>query len=547
VPNPSAVAYDWSNGDNTQTTGITASGTYGVTITNEYGCTAENSMVVSYDASALLSSYTVLAFEHAHLHKFNTVLNGGVGVVEAKGKAKVENKSIITAPTTFVKANTLDIHSGALVTNRIQAPAYLTLPAFVSNPYSGTSDAKVADNSIVTLTGSIYKKIEIGKNAVVTFTEPVVYANEIKVKDGAQLVFNGCTEVVVNKNVDLGKNSITNAAGAGVTFYIGEGGAAFKVKEGASFTGNVYAETGNIVVEKAKANNTTSLTGQFIAKKVESEDHVTWNWNTNCDPACQPAEAACECTDGISSLTFGYSEWDSISPEVATLEFYEDEFAVVPFATINAVPGVNYTLTAPGAAFGSYVYVKVAENGITTEIPTNCGSDIVGSFFRELYILSQTDGQNNLCEITACKPGSTPLCHIPKNKPSHTHCVKDKDVAKKLSKSDWSNGPCGTRAGEVEITESVELTTSQPLLSAYPNPFTSATNINFTLPTEDNVKLTVYNITGQLVATVFDGRIEAGKKYNNEFKAEDHAAGMYFYSLETRSGSRFTGKLMLIK
>jgi hypothetical protein len=143
------------------------------------------------------------------------------------------------------------------------------------------------------------------------------------------------------------------------------------------------------------------------------------------------------------------------------------------------------------------------------------------------------------------------MCHTPKNKAAHTHCVKDKDVDKKLTKSDWSAGPC-LRADEAEAEEAQpeqlnRVSAAQPELSAYPNPFTETTNISVTMPNDENITLTIYNMTGNLVATLYEGAVEGGKQNSYEFNAADHAAGMYFYRLETKAGSKFTGKLMLVK
>src|SRR5579863_812296 len=43
----------------------------------------------------------------------------------------------------------------------------------------------------------------------------------------------------------------------------------------------------------------------------------------------------------------------------------------------------------------------------------------------------------------------------------------------------------------------------------YPNPFSPATMIDFTLPNEDNVTLTVYSLTGYKVATLINGETRA--------------------------------------
>lgn len=83
-----------------------------------------------------------------------------------------------------------------------------------------------------------------------------------------------------------------------------------------------------------------------------------------------------------------------------------------------------------------------------------------------------------------------------------------------------------------------------------PNPFNPSTKIQFQLPKTDHVKLTVYNVLGQVVRKLFDEKLEAGShsiifdgKDNN---GGDIASGIYFYRLEA-SGFTKSKKMMLLK
>lgn len=49
------------------------------------------------------------------------------------------------------------------------------------------------------------------------------------------------------------------------------------------------------------------------------------------------------------------------------------------------------------------------------------------------------------------------------------------------------------------------------LLPNYPNPFNAATTISFTLPREERVTVSVYNLLGQQVARLADGKLAAGR------------------------------------
>ncbi len=79
----------------------------------------------------------------------------------------------------------------------------------------------------------------------------------------------------------------------------------------------------------------------------------------------------------------------------------------------------------------------------------------------------------------------------------------------------------------------------------YPNPFNPSTSISFNLPTTGEVSLKVYNMLGQEVATVVEGRLSSGSHTVN-FNASQLASGMYIYRLQAGNHLQ-TKKMMLIK
>ena len=86
----------------------------------------------------------------------------------------------------------------------------------------------------------------------------------------------------------------------------------------------------------------------------------------------------------------------------------------------------------------------------------------------------------------------------------------------------------------------------------YPNPFNPATVVNYSLPVESKIRLIVYNMLGQCVATLVDGVKQAG--YNSiEWNGSNSASGIYYYRLDATStsdpGETFTRvkKMLLVK
>ncbi|MEZ4689066.1 MAG: YCF48-related protein [Ignavibacteria bacterium] len=85
------------------------------------------------------------------------------------------------------------------------------------------------------------------------------------------------------------------------------------------------------------------------------------------------------------------------------------------------------------------------------------------------------------------------------------------------------------------------------LYQNYPNPFNPETKIKFELNRNSEIKLSLYDIQGRLIKTLFSGLKNAGA-YEIKLNAEDLslASGMYIYSLESEKRIE-NKKLMFIK
>lgn len=79
----------------------------------------------------------------------------------------------------------------------------------------------------------------------------------------------------------------------------------------------------------------------------------------------------------------------------------------------------------------------------------------------------------------------------------------------------------------------------------YPNPFNPITTITFTLPIKSFVTLEVFDSLGGKVAELFSEEMLPGT-YSQQWNAEDHASGIYFFRLQAGSYIE-TKKLDLLK
>src|SRR5205807_1035793 len=71
------------------------------------------------------------------------------------------------------------------------------------------------------------------------------------------------------------------------------------------------------------------------------------------------------------------------------------------------------------------------------------------------------------------------------------------------------------------------------LVSCYPNPFTSRTNVAFTTK-GGHTLIQVFNAEGKLMKTLVNGEYTAGS-YNIDYENEGHAAGLYYLRLQNEA------------
>ena len=95
-----------------------------------------------------------------------------------------------------------------------------------------------------------------------------------------------------------------------------------------------------------------------------------------------------------------------------------------------------------------------------------------------------------------------------------------------------------------------QLPTAFSLNQNYPNPFNPQTNIDFSVPSAQNVTLEVYSLLGQKVKTLVDGHIEAGVHTvlwnGTNDNGVDVPSGVYFYRLSSDTFTQ-TNKMVMVR
>ncbi|MBE2226687.1 MAG: T9SS type A sorting domain-containing protein [Ignavibacteria bacterium] len=97
----------------------------------------------------------------------------------------------------------------------------------------------------------------------------------------------------------------------------------------------------------------------------------------------------------------------------------------------------------------------------------------------------------------------------------------------------------------IGIVNNSEIAESFLLGQNFPNPFNPVTNIKFSIPKADYVRLIVYDIRGSEVALLINKNMPKGE-YTYEFDASNLPSGVYFYTLRTEKFTS-TKKMILVK
>jgi len=97
----------------------------------------------------------------------------------------------------------------------------------------------------------------------------------------------------------------------------------------------------------------------------------------------------------------------------------------------------------------------------------------------------------------------------------------------------------------ISVLNAAALPDNYALYQNYPNPFNPTTNIQFDLKESGHVKIQVFNTLGQMVTTVVDRDMVAGR-HDVTFDASSMASGLYMYSISVNGFSDLK-KMVLIR
>ena len=102
------------------------------------------------------------------------------------------------------------------------------------------------------------------------------------------------------------------------------------------------------------------------------------------------------------------------------------------------------------------------------------------------------------------------------------------------------------KRGTVGITHINSVVKNFVLKQNYPNPFNPTTNINFSIPKNQNVSLKIYDMMGKEVANLINNEFLKAGEYKADFNAANLSSGVYYYTLKTNEFTS-TKSMLLIK
>ena len=97
-------------------------------------------------------------------------------------------------------------------------------------------------------------------------------------------------------------------------------------------------------------------------------------------------------------------------------------------------------------------------------------------------------------------------------------------------------------SNEVDTNLPTDFTLSQN----YPNPFNPSTTLQFGLPEASQVRLEIFNMLGQKVATILDNELKQAGFHSVQFDARSLSSGMYIYRIQAGDFVQ-TNRMLLIK
>jgi hypothetical protein len=257
---------------------------------------------------------------------------------------------------------------------------------------------------------------------------------------------------------------------------------------------------------------------------------------------------------GITStnLTFNYLDADVVGDENQyELGRYNGSWANISPVVLNttnntaSISGINsfsdWTLGEDGELPVELTSFSYSVNGSSIKLNWSTSTEVNNFGFEVERFLTTTEQAKGVWEKISFVAGNG-NSNSPKNYSYEDLNVASGKYSYRLKQIDVD--------GQFEYSNSIEVDLSVPtefaLEQNYPNPFNPVTNIRYSLPTESNVELKVFDVLGNEVQTLVSTRQSTGV-YNVQFDANNFASGTYIFRIQIGDQFVQSRKMILIK
>lgn len=287
-------------------------------------------------------------------------------------------------------------------------------------------------------------------------------------------------------------------------------------------------------------------------------------------------EFTSETTQTVDDFGSGQAFFNGIPPQGVIKETINLEETLSVTFMVDMTPALSHTVAFNPATDSLFLILHTPIFAVTQELPT--GQAILDEMDTKMRVMfTPVDGQPNMFELTLDLMLPTenhigftlayvnPEGEVTENGTGfdagrrYYRYITPLDAADpdniiwpdtytlaaiewKATNLDWETPPSYGVGTSVDRSD-LDSPNAYVLHNNYPNPFNPTTNISFSLPANEFVELSVYNVLGQKVATVLNQQMTAGT-HSVSFNARGLASGVYIYQI--RAGSFVQNKTMML-
>jgi hypothetical protein len=267
--------------------------------------------------------------------------------------------------------------------------------------------------------------------------------------------------------------------------------------------------------------------------KTDANGDVVWT-RTHGGTDSDGASCIRQTTDG-GYIAAGWGNSSMSTPSDVWLVKLAGE-APQPDVSIEIVPDDPPVTVPQGGTFGyTGTVTNNTEDPQTTDIWVMAAGPLEGVHgpFKEFYDLPLNPGQSRTAHFNQRVRNLAPLGFY--NYIAYCGDYPSVVVDSSYFEIEVVSGPTAGSGGWALIGSFLEghvadLPSEFALSGNYPNPFNAGTVISYQIPFDAHVKVEVYNISGQKLATLLDDQEQAGYR-SVVWDASDVSSGIYFYKL----------------